>query len=57
MSTNLWRFKVRAPPIANAVVNHPVLFHTILPSKDLPSGGKILSADNHHCSKKCKLAN
>lgn len=33
--TNLWGLKVGAPPVADAVINHPVLFHTILPSKDL----------------------
>lgn len=33
--TNLWGLKIGAPPVANAVINHPVLFNTILPSKDL----------------------
>lgn len=33
--TNLWGLKVGAPPVADAVIDHPVLFHTILPSKDL----------------------
>lgn len=33
--TNLWGFKIGAPPVADAVVNHPVLFNAILPSKDL----------------------
>lgn len=35
--TNLWGLKVGAPPVADAVVNHPVLFNAILPSKDLTS--------------------
>lgn len=33
--TNLWRLKIGAPPVADTVVNHPILLHAILPSEDL----------------------
>lgn len=35
-STHLWRFKVRSPPVTNAVINHPVLLNTILATQYLP---------------------
>lgn len=35
-NTYLWRFKVRSPPVTNAVINHPVLLNTILTTQYLP---------------------
>lgn len=33
--TNLWRLKIGAPPVANTVINHPVLLHPILSPENL----------------------
>lgn len=55
--TNLWGLKVGAPPVADAVINHPVLFHTILPSKDLKHKQMLMNllVHNHQSNKKLKL--
>lgn len=39
--SHLWRLKVGAPPVADTIVNHPVLLYTVLPSEDLTSKQKL----------------
>lgn len=41
--TNLWWFKIGSPPISNAVINHPVLLHTVLTAQDLAKEQVLIS--------------